>query len=112
MCRSLPVWMWEELTSAKTAPYLIALPTNFSVDPLSSGEYSFNNPSSLWSDERRASVYAITISRLGAVAKVRTVVFAENRDSREPLCFPMTTASVLFYQIYADWLVLTTDSKR
>ena len=31
-----------------------------------------------------------------AVAKVRTVLLAENCTSREPLCFPMTIASVLF----------------
>jgi len=65
MCRSFPVWMWEELTPARTAPYLIALSTNFSIDPLSSGEYSFSNPSSSWSDERRTSVYADIISRPG-----------------------------------------------
>ena len=46
-----------QLTSAKTAPYLIALSTDFSVDPLISGEYSFSNPSSSCSDERRASTY-------------------------------------------------------
>ena len=44
-------------TSAKTAPYLIALSTDFSIDPLINGVYSFSNPSSLWSDERRASAY-------------------------------------------------------
>ena len=42
-------------TSAKTAPYLIALSTAFSVDPPMSGEYPSSNPSSSWSDERRAS---------------------------------------------------------
>src|SRR5258706_12878287 len=42
-------------TSAKTAPYLSTLSTNFSIDPLIIGVYSFSNPSSSWSDERRAS---------------------------------------------------------
>ena len=46
------------------------------------------------------------------VAKVRTVAFAENRNSREPLYFPMTMASVLLYQICADSLVITTDPIR
>ena len=45
-------------TPAKTAPYLIALSTDFSIDPLINGVYSFSNPSSSWSDERRASAYA------------------------------------------------------
>ena len=86
----------RELTSAKTAPYLIALFAYFSVDPLISGEYSFSNPSSSWSDERRASAYAKIISWQGwAMAKVRTVSFAENCISRNPLCFPITTSSVL-----------------
>ena len=44
-------------TSAKTVPYLIALSTDFSINPLIIGVYSFNNPSSSWSDERRASAY-------------------------------------------------------
>ena len=44
-------------TSAKTAPYLIALSTDFSVHPLIIGAYSLSNPSSSWSDERRASAY-------------------------------------------------------
>ena len=44
-------------TSAKTAPYLIALSTDFSVDPLINGVYSCSNPSSSWSDEHRASAY-------------------------------------------------------
>ena len=45
-------------TSAKTAPYLITLSTNFSIDPLIIGVYSWSNSSSSWSDERRASPYA------------------------------------------------------
>ncbi len=86
----------RELTSAKTAPYLIALSTDFSIGPVISGEYSFSNPSSSWSDERRASTYAKIISRpRWAVPKVRTVSFAENSTSRYPLYFPMTASSVL-----------------
>ena len=50
-------------TSAKTAPYFITLPTDFSNDPLISGEYPSSNPSSSWSDERRASTYRTMISR-------------------------------------------------
>ena len=46
------------------------------------------------------------------VAKVRTVSFAENRTSRDPLCFPMTMASVLFNQICAGKFVIMTDSIR
>ena len=48
----------KELTSAKTEPYLIVLSKDFSIDPLISGVYSSSNPSSSWSDERRASAYA------------------------------------------------------
>ena len=48
----------RELTSAKTAPYLKALSKDFSIIPLISGVYSSSNPSSSWSDERRASAYA------------------------------------------------------
>ena len=44
-------------TSAKTAPYLIALSKDFSVDPLIIGVNSVSNPSASWSDERRASAY-------------------------------------------------------
>jgi hypothetical protein len=44
-----------ELTSVKIAPYLIALSTDFSINSPISGEYSLSNPSSAWSDERRAS---------------------------------------------------------
>ena len=47
-----------QLTSAKTAPYLIVLSTAFSVDPLIIGAYPTSSPSSSWSDERRASTYA------------------------------------------------------
>ena len=110
----LPVLcVMRELTSAKTVPYLITVSTDFSVDPLISGEYSFNNPSSSWSDERRASTYARIISSRGwAVVKVRTVSFVENRTTREQLYFPMTTPSVALNQICAGSLVITTDSVR
>ncbi len=95
------------LTSAKTAPYLMALSTVVSIDPLISGEYPSSNPSSSWSNERRASTYAKSISWVGqGVAKVRTVSFAVNCTSREPLCFAMTTDSVLSDQLCADWLVM------
>ena len=101
------------LTAARTAPYLIALSTDLSVELLISGEYSSSNFSSSWSDNRRASAYANDISRREyAVARGRTASFEENRNSREPLCFPMTTASVLLYQICATWLAVTTDSVR
>ena len=86
-------WMWRT-TSAATALNLIALSTNFSVDPLISGEYSASNLSSSWSDERRATAYANIISWRGwTVAMVRTSGLAENRNSREQLCFLMTTSS-------------------
>ena len=93
------------LTSVMTAPYLIVLSTDFSIDPLISGEYSFSNLSSSWSDDRRASTYAKIISWRGwTVEKVRTVGFAENCISREPLCFPMRTGSVQFDQLCeAGW---------
>ena len=48
----------RQLTSAKTAPYLIALSTAFSVDPLIIGENLSSNPSSSWSDKRRVSTCA------------------------------------------------------
>ena len=98
-----------QLTSAKAAPYLIILSVDFSIDPLISGVYSLSNPSSSWSDERSASAYAEMISWRGwAVAKVRTVSFAENRNLKDPLCFPMTIVSVFLYQRkFADWLVMS-----
>src|SRR5258706_4954131 len=99
-----------QLTSAKAAPYLIVLSTDFSIDPLISGEYSCSNPSSSWSDERSASTYARSIRWNGwPVAKVRTVSFAENNTSRYPLCFPMTTSSALLSEDIPDWLVMKTD---
>src|SRR5882757_7905112 len=97
----------SELTSAKTAPNLIALSTDFSVNPLISGVYFVSNPSSSWSDERRASAYADISGWHGwVVAKIRTVSLAEKRNSREPPYFPMTTASVLLNQICTDSLVV------
>ena len=48
-------------TSAKTPPYLIALFTDPSIDPLVNGAYSFSNISSSWSHERRGSAYAVII---------------------------------------------------
>jgi len=51
-----------EPTSANTPPYLITVSKALSVDPFINGEYSFNNPSSSWSDERRDTPYA-NISR-------------------------------------------------
>ena len=96
-----------ELTSAKTAPNLITLPTDLSIDAVISGEYSFSNPSSSRSEKRRAPAYADILSGRGwGVAKVRTVAFVENRNCREPLYFPMTIVSVLLYQICADSLVM------
>ena len=54
----LVLWDVSELTSVKTAPYLIALSTVFSIDLPIIGVYSSSNPSSSWSDKRRASTYA------------------------------------------------------
>ena len=102
----------EQLTSANTAPYLIALSTAFSIDPLIIGAYSSSNPSSSWSDKRRASTYAKLLAGEDGYWQRRTVSFAENRTPRDPLHFPMTTASVLFNQICAGRLVIMTDSIR
>ena len=100
-----------QLTSAKTAAYLIVLSTDFSIDPLISGEYFSSNPSSSWSDSRRVLTYAKIISWQGwTVERVRTVSLAENCIPREPLYFPMTTGSVLFDQLCGDWLVIV-DSR-
>ena len=109
----VPMWMGEQLTCAKTAPYLIALSTDFSVDPLISGEYFSSDSSRSWSDDRRASAFTKVTSLPGwAVAKERTVAFVENRNSRDPPCFPMRTASVLLNQMCADWLIIVTDLAR
>ena len=99
-----------EPTAANTAPYLMHLSMTLSVDPLISGEYSSNKPSSLRSDERRDSAYANISGWLGwAIAKIRTVVLAENRNSKSPWYFPIVTASVLLYQKCADPLAVATD---
>ena len=103
------------LTSAKTAAYLIAVSTDFSIDPLiSGGGYSLSNPSSSWSDERRTSTFTDVIYwQEWAMEKVRTVLFAEKSNSRNPLRFPMTIASVLLDQKkFEEWSVMTTNSGR
>jgi hypothetical protein len=85
-----------ELTSANTTPYAITLSKTFSFDPLISGGYLSNNPSSSWSDERRDSAFASTISYLvWAVAKRQTVGIVENCKSRDPLCFPTANSSAI-----------------
>ena len=72
-----------ELTSEKTAPYLILLSITLPVGSVISVEYSFNKPSRSWSDAGRDPGYVNVISRLGgAVAEIRTEMWAENRNSR------------------------------
>ena len=84
------------LTSAKTAPYLITLPTRLSVRASIIGEYFSNNFSSSLSDSLRDSDYTTVVSRLRyEVAKRQTVEFVENRICREKVCFPMTTTSAI-----------------
>src|SRR5258706_11315994 len=46
-----------QLTSARLAPDSIVQSTDFSIDPFTSGEHFLSNPSSSWSEERRASTY-------------------------------------------------------
>jgi len=41
------------------------------------------------------------------MVRVRTVAFAENRNSRETVRFPMITLSGILYQMCTDWLVTT-----
>ena len=95
-----------QLTVSTIAPYILGSSTVFSLNLPISGAYLFSNPSSSWSDERRASAYAEIIRRWGwAMAKVRTVSFAWNRISKEPLCFPITTGSVLFDQLCGDSVI-------
>ena len=53
------------LTSANAAPYLITVSQALSVDPLISGEYFSNRPSSSWSDERRDFAYTVVIKPVG-----------------------------------------------
>ena len=73
----------RELTSEKTAPYLILLSIALPIGSGISAEYSFNKPSRLWSDAGRDPGYANVMSRLGwAVTKIRTEMCAENRNSR------------------------------
>lgn len=79
-----------------------------SVDPLISGEYFFNKPSSLWSDPRRDAAYGISIAGW-EVAKIRTAASAEKRNSKYPWYFPMAPASMLLYQKWVDYLVVATD---
>ena len=62
----------------------MAVSKALSVDPLISGEYVSNKPSSSWSEERRDFAYADIISYLqAAVVKRRTVVVGDRRNSRE-----------------------------
>jgi len=55
----------QEQTSAIAVPYLITIPTTLLVNLLIIGEYSFNSPSSWWSNEHRDSDYSKVISWLG-----------------------------------------------
>ena len=103
MCQCFPNLHMGGPTSANTAPYLIVLSITLSVDPLISWEYSFNDSSSLWSDERSDPAYSNIISWLGwAVATIRTAVFAKNRNSNVPSYFPKETAAVLLDQKWTD----------
>jgi len=54
----------EELTSANAAPYLKTFSKALSVDLFITGEYFFSSSLRSWSDKRRDSAYAATISRL------------------------------------------------
>jgi len=88
------------LTSAKTAPILMALSTALSVGPSIIGEYPSNNPSSSLSDERIDSACSNAISRLRlGIARRRTVAFAENRKFKAQRCSPTSTTSVFLCQI-------------
>ena len=71
---SLAGFFLGELTCANTAPYLILVSTILSVDPLRNGERcspSFTSFSRSWSNERRESAYASTISWLASAALLR-----------------------------------------
>ena len=71
-----------ELTSAKTAPYLMALSTILSVDAPIIGDCFVNNPSSSLSNECRDSACVDIISWMRwANAKRRTVGLAEKCNS-------------------------------
>ena len=84
MCQSLDYFHLGNLTSAKTAPYLIALSTTLSVGASIIEEYPFSNSSSSLSNECRDSAYADIISQMRwAFAKRRTVGPAEKRNSKE-----------------------------
>jgi len=84
-----------EPTFENAAPNLITFCKAFSVDSVISGEYSFNNRSSLWSEERRESVYVNSISKMWwTIFRRRTVISAENCNSREQLCFPAAMSAV------------------
>jgi len=97
-------------TSARAAPYLMALSTTLSVGPSIIGEYPSNNLSSSLSDERIDSAYSNIISWLrSGIARRRTVAFAENRKVRAQRCSPTSTTSVLMRQISADWFGIMTN---
>ena len=87
------------LTSAKAAPYLMALSTTLSVGPSIIGGYPSNNPSSSLSDERIDSACSNIISWLRSGV---AVAFAENRKFRAQRCSPTSTTSVLLRQRTAD----------
>jgi len=110
MCQSLTRCNLGELTSAKTAPNLIALSTTLSVDASIIGECSFSNSSSSPSNECRDSVYVDIISRMRwTVVKRRTVGLAEKCNSIEQRYFPTTITSALLYQKCVDGMVKMTD---
>jgi len=89
-----------ELTSAKTAPYLIAMSITLSVGASIIGECSFNKASSSLSNKCRDSAYADIVSWMRcAVAKKRTVGLAEKCNSTKQRCFPTRITSALLYQI-------------
>ena len=98
-----------ELTSAKTAPYLIALSTTLSVAAPIIGEYSFNNSLSSSSNEFRDFAYADIISWMRWTIARRTVGLVEKCNSNEQRYFPTTITSVFLYQIWADRLGSMTD---
>ena len=64
MCQYFASCHWWVLTSAKTAPYLMALSTTLSVDASITGECPFNNSSSSLSNECRDSAYADIIDQM------------------------------------------------
>ena len=73
-----------KLTSAKTAPYLIALSTTLSVGASIIVECSFSNPSSSSSNESRDFAYAEIIRWMRwTIAMRRTVGLVEKCNSNE-----------------------------